>query len=191
MIKKKKYRMLIDNKLEIDFTQPAISGLDRATSELPWLPFPMRHYLSALDVFRTSVVGGEEKIRQMAAGTILSIGMIILSFSGLFADKDKMDSDFKRAKENCGNYFNHIRNLAAIHFGYKFEESAEWDYDKLIEIAARLSLVTSQDLSISKLTETKKPSATINANEVTITKGAAIPEQVVDFHNTKTFTKEN
>jgi hypothetical protein len=189
MIKKKLYRMVVENKLDIDFTQPTLKTLDRAKTDIEWLPYPVKHYLVAIDVFKQCVVDGENKSNQMAAGTILSVGLLILGQSKLFSDKETMDKDFKFAKEACSNYFNHIRNLAALHFGYKFEESENWDYNKFIEIAARLSATLGIELSISKLTEGKKKVATISSNEVTITKGSAIPEQVVDFHNTKTVTR--
>lgn len=168
--------------IEFAYTKVPIAAIERIKDKAEGLGYPRNLYLAAYDAFKCAILEYNQYLDSLPAGIILAIGLNVLEFSGFFTSPEETQTILEDKRQITSTYFQHIRNMACFHFGYKFEESKEWTFDQIMEMAARLEAALGIELNVVNK-EHRTHMAEGGGSEFTVRKGDDIPERVINAHN--------
>lgn len=171
---------------EIPYRLLTIGDLVRYAQTFDTFDFPLSYYLPAYDAFKTCAIGFGQVIDKIPAGVVLMAGLEILKQSGFVNPIEEIAQDYEIKKGSLMGYFDLVRTLSCTHFHYKFEESLSWDYDRIMEMAARLELATGLDISpmaILGQQQAQQQQVPDQGGQFTIRKGQKIDSEVINRHN--------
>lgn len=120
----------------------------RLSAMIDSLPLPYKLYLPAYDAFKVCCFGLGAVADKIKAGIVLQVGMVILDQSKFMNPIEKVQEDLEGARNGLMGFFDQVRNMAMLYFNYDLDDSAEWTYDNLMEMAARVEQATGLDLSV-------------------------------------------
>lgn len=115
---------------------------------IPFLKSPFNFYIPAYDAFVKTVAQYGKSPDFVRAGVVLNVGLHILLESKFLNSIPDIQNDLDVERGSTLGYFDQVRSLSCLHFGYKFEESEEWGYDDIIKMAVRLEVALGIDMSI-------------------------------------------
>lgn len=120
----------------------------RLKDTMDCLQIPFRMFFPAYDAFRVACMGYGGIIDRLKAGIVANVGIVILNHSRFLKPIEEVQEDLEMARDSLIGFYDKIRSMAMAYFHYKLDESAGWDYYDIMEMAARLEMVTGQDLSL-------------------------------------------
>lgn len=178
-------RTLKIGEWEIPYRLLTIGDVVRYAQTFDTFDFPLSYYLPAYDAFKICAAGFGTVTHKIPAGIILTAGLEILKQSGFVNPIEQIAFDYDTKKNSLLGYFDLVRTLACTHFHYKFEESVDWDYDRIMEVAARLELATGLDISPMTVLgqQQQQVQAQPDSSQFTIRKGQKLDPEVIRKHN--------
>lgn len=172
---------------EFAYKNLTIGDLNKPSEIASNIAFPRNFYLLALQAFKTCVKGYGPNSDTMPAGDVLSVGINILETSGFFSTPDKIQKDLEIYRKHVRTYFESIRSYACLHFGYRLEDTINWTYQDLLEVAARLEFTLGIDLTFKEPEAEQKKVSRANmggsGTEFSIRKGDQVSSRVMAAHD--------
>lgn len=182
----KELRTLKIGDWEIPYRLLTIGDIVRYANTFDTFEFPRSYYLPAYDAFKLCAHGFGKVTNKIPAGVVLQVGLEILKQSGFVNPIEQIAFDYEQHKNSLLGYFDLVRTLSCTHFHYKFEESISWDYEKIMEMAARLELATGLDISPTAVLgqqANQMQQVPEQQGQFTIRKGQKIDPETIKKHN--------